>query len=493
MLPSIVSRRLAGESLSMLTRVISTPSHSLSVSLSTACCPSEKGASGNSRGGVGRSGASGLAGNYSGKQTGGGLAGGDAEFDLVEQLAKRKNKASGNGNEKEKMGASEATQQHGKEEGLSQDKSTKTMGDSQPQSPPPSRATSSSDPFGFGHCLDVVSRSDHESYLASLFLPTRVRESVLAVRAFNVELALVREVASNPTIARMRFQWWRQAVNDIYSRHRRGEGKAEMGQVQEGIPSAGENAAPIARALSEAVRRYNLNKLWLLRLIEHRESDAQLGDHPFRDVEEMEKYCEGTVGSLLYLTLQSMRIDSIHADHAASHVAKAIGIVQMLRAVPFHAQRRRCLLPVDAMAQNGASQEDVFSQVRLLMKQQTGKDGKEKGREAPKQASGTLPEGVEWRDQAHMDNLAREGGKRLQEVVYELASVANTHLVKARSFQDQKQMPPHASKALLPCVVTGRYLEDLRKVDFDVFHPYVNGKYLTLPYSLFRHAWRGTF
>ena len=38
---------------------------------------------------------------------------------------------------------------------------------------------------------------------------------------------------------------------------------------------------------------------------------------------------------------------NLHADHAASHIGKALGLTTVLRAIPYHAQRRRVYLPVE--------------------------------------------------------------------------------------------------------------------------------------------------
>lgn len=40
-------------------------------------------------------------------------------------------------------------------------------------------------------------------------------------------------------------------------------------------------------------------------------------------------------------------LKDIHADHAASHIGKAQGIVTCLRATPYHSSRRKVYLPMD--------------------------------------------------------------------------------------------------------------------------------------------------
>lgn len=40
-------------------------------------------------------------------------------------------------------------------------------------------------------------------------------------------------------------------------------------------------------------------------------------------------------------------VRDIHADHAASHIGKAQGIVTCLRATPYHCTRQKVFLPLD--------------------------------------------------------------------------------------------------------------------------------------------------
>lgn len=44
-----------------------------------------------------------------------------------------------------------------------------------------------------------------------------------------------------------------------------------------------------------------------------------------------------------------LAVKNINADHAASHVGKAQGIVTLIRATPYHAQRNLVYLPTDLM------------------------------------------------------------------------------------------------------------------------------------------------
>lgn len=58
---------------------------------------------------------------------------------------------------------------------------------------------------------------DYEGYLSVPFFPAELRNSQYAVRAFNVELASIRESVSKPEIGKMRMQFWKDTIDKIYA------------------------------------------------------------------------------------------------------------------------------------------------------------------------------------------------------------------------------------------------------------------------------------
>ncbi|KAG7232398.1 hypothetical protein INR49_008906 [Caranx melampygus] len=75
--------------------------------------------------------------------------------------------------------------------------------------------------------------------------------------------------------------------------------------------------------------------------------EKDLDDRAYRNLQELESYSENTQSSLIYLLLECLGLKNVHADHAASHIGKAQGIVTCLRATPFHSSRRKVYLPMD--------------------------------------------------------------------------------------------------------------------------------------------------
>ncbi|XP_022440469.1 NADH dehydrogenase (ubiquinone) complex I, assembly factor 6 isoform X2 [Delphinapterus leucas] len=252
------------------------------------------------------------------------------------------------------------------------------------------------------YCLELLRKRDYEGYLCSLLLPAESRSSAFALRAFNVELAQVKDSVSEKTIGLMRMQFWKKTVDDIYC-----------------------DSPPHQPVAIE---------LW---------KEKNLDDKAYRNIQELENYAENTQSSLLYLTLETLGIKDLHADHAASHIGKAQGIVTCLRATPYHGSRRRVFLPMDICMLHGVSQEDF---------------------------------------------LRKSQDKNVRDVVYDMASQAHLHLKHARSFH--KSVPVKAFPAFLQTVALEDYLKKIQQVDFDIFHPSLQQKNTLLPLSLYIQSWR---
>lgn len=101
------------------------------------------------------------------------------------------------------------------------------------------------------YVLDTVRRADRDRFLAALFAPEPQRADLLALLAFDHELARTRRVTREPLLARIRLEWWREAVAEA----------AGQGQPR---------AQPIVESLSETVRRHGLAPEQLVALIEAR-------------------------------------------------------------------------------------------------------------------------------------------------------------------------------------------------------------------------------
>lgn len=228
-----------------------------------------------------------------------------------------------------------------------------------------------------------------------------------------------------------------------------------------------------------------------------------MDNNPYVNLEALESYAENTYSTLLYLTLANMPLHSITADHVASHIGKATGIVAVLRGLPLIAfppppnthsnnsafngqlggnvggggRQGAVMLPLDIMAETGVKEEDVY---RL-------------GAKAP----------------------------GLKDAVFKVATRANDHLITVQEMlrnleqgqdvghefehegedghsyngdQESKGNNAHSKQlqevyrgfgALLPGVSTKLWLERLEKCDFDVFRPELRVREWKLPWRAY--------
>lgn len=231
----------------------------------------------------------------------------------------------------------------------------------------------------------------------------------------------MQDVVSQKTMGLMRMQFWRQLIEDVYN---------------DNPPHQ-----PIALELWKAIRKHKLTKRWFLRIIDEREKN--LNEKAYKNIQELEASAENTQSSFIYLLLEVLGVRDIHADHAASHIGKAQGIVTCLRAAPHHSMRRKVYLPLDICLLHGASQEDFIRGNR---------------------------------------------GKHVRDVVFDVASQAHVHLEHARSFC--KNVPLRACPAFIQTVILDDYLNKIRKVDFDLFHPSLQKRNTMLPFYLYIRSWR---
>jgi NADH dehydrogenase [ubiquinone] 1 alpha subcomplex assembly factor 6 len=104
------------------------------------------------------------------------------------------------------------------------------------------------------YCVDLVRKWDYDNYLVGLLFPAKFRDSFFAVRAFNVEIALLKDQLSRNAFhtGKIRFQFWRDMLNNIYG---------ASGILQQ---------HPAANALERAIKNNNLTLRWFERSLDAR-------------------------------------------------------------------------------------------------------------------------------------------------------------------------------------------------------------------------------
>jgi phytoene/squalene synthetase len=245
-------------------------------------------------------------------------------------------------------------------------------------------------------CDDLVRRVDPDRYLSSLFAPHALRAGLNVLYAFNYEVAKTAETVSQPIAGEIRLQWWRDRIAELY----RG---AAIDQ-------------PLVEALSRVITAHQLPRELFDSLIDAREHDLE--EAPFPTLESLEDYADATSGNIMRLAARILGAGESLDTHARD-LGIAYAMTGLCRALPFHAVRRRLMLPADRLAASGISIEDVF---------------------------------------------AGKTGQRLRPLLEDMAARARSHLV-ARSDRIARSHLP----ALLPAAVVPLHLRVLTRPGFDVF------------------------
>jgi phytoene synthase len=188
-------------------------------------------------------------------------------------------------------------------------------------------------------CTDLVRTHDFARYAATLFVPAEKRRGLLALYAFNVEIARVREQVSQPLPGEIRLQWW----TDMLA----------------GAGHGGVEGNPVAAELLLAIRAFRLPVERLSRLIDEHQFD--LYNDPMPTKAALEGYIDETSSALFSLAAAIAGQQSPEIEHLARHAGLAQGIAHVMAALPRDASRRQLFVPLQLLEQHGSGMEEVFA------------------------------------------------------------------------------------------------------------------------------------
>jgi NADH dehydrogenase [ubiquinone] 1 alpha subcomplex assembly factor 6 len=106
------------------------------------------------------------------------------------------------------------------------------------------------------YCRNLVQKYDYPSYLQIPFIPESSRDTHLAIRALNIELALIPETVSNKSARTMRMQFWKDGIDNCFQ----GRPKAE----------------PVGILLTHALSTARLSKSFFQSIISERVCSSHL-------------------------------------------------------------------------------------------------------------------------------------------------------------------------------------------------------------------------
>jgi phytoene synthase len=153
-----------------------------------------------------------------------------------------------------------------------------------------------------------VRHGDPDRWLASRFIADpAARADVVAIYAFNLELARIAESVHEPLMGEIRLTWWREALDEVFA----------GGAVRR---------HPVAEALEGAVRRRGLARAPLEAMVDARFSDLEAD--ALADDAALEGYIDATAGAVMALAVAiTGGVDAA----AVRPAARAWGLAGLLR------------------------------------------------------------------------------------------------------------------------------------------------------------------
>lgn len=182
------------------------------------------------------------------------------------------------------------------------------------------------------YCHELVRQGDKDRYLSTLLAPDAKRPQLLALYAFNIEIARIRETVSEAALGEIRLRWWADAIEAAY---------------------AGEDQShPVIEALAPVIADTGLPKPALLNMIEARQFD--LYDDPMPNLGQLEGYLGETSSMLIQLAAMILDKERARSLGDISGLAGvAMGITGLMRSLPVQRKRGQCYVPAELLAKHG--------------------------------------------------------------------------------------------------------------------------------------------
>ncbi len=187
--------------------------------------------------------------------------------------------------------------------------------------------------------FETVRTHDPDRYLTAMVAPRRARDNLMALYAFNTELARIPRLVSEPALGEFRLQWWRDALERM-------DGTSTMG-------------APVADALNKAVAAHDLPRPLLLGMIDARSADLDGGG--FADLQALKAYLYKSEGAVFALSSRILGTTNSDIGRTANAAALAFGLVSLICSLPHDVAAGRVMLPLSLLENHNIQVETLLA------------------------------------------------------------------------------------------------------------------------------------
>lgn len=186
------------------------------------------------------------------------------------------------------------------------------------------------------YCRNLLATYDYDRYILSCAVQPALRPALWAIYAFNHEIAKIRESVNDIHAGHIRLAWWHEA----------------LAAYRTGQPMP---AHDVARALGQTIATYHLPMDAMDALIDARSFDLD-GTTP-ATLEGMACYADASNTPLLQLAAQIA--DAQETPETLKALGTAYGLCGLIRALPYMAAQKRCVLPASMLYDIGLMPEQI--------------------------------------------------------------------------------------------------------------------------------------
>ena len=192
------------------------------------------------------------------------------------------------------------------------------------------------------HCLKLVKTNASDLYFADLLLPKILRDEIIVLHAFHVEIINAILASREPMAGEIRLQWWADVIA--------------------GNRSDDASGHPVARAFLQLINQHQISRTALGAKLQAHIFD--LYSDPMGDRTMLEGHLGETRSILFQIAGNIAGAGNNHklAD-ACGHSGVATGIVSCLENMAMHRNLQRIYIPSDLLTAVGLSASEFLSEL----------------------------------------------------------------------------------------------------------------------------------
>jgi len=188
--------------------------------------------------------------------------------------------------------------------------------------------------------VDEVRRNDRDRYLCAQFAPTAIRDDLLALYAFNIELAHIVEMVREPMLGDIRFEWWRDLCTTNSER------------------SVAGLSNPTAAAILRIIKKHDISIHDITALVDARQKELRWRQP--QTLGDLETHCMETSGRLSLLGAKILGVYNSDILTAVQSIGTVWALTGYMRSQHYHRAINKTYLPAELCGPSGNVSENLI-------------------------------------------------------------------------------------------------------------------------------------